>query len=285
VSIEEDLEKERESVMLHNKDEELMGDWIASKDIDEAADGTSLYGTEEVNGIPVHSCYLKVKIEDSGIGMTEEEQARIFTRFSQANNRTSKEYGGSGLGLAICKILAKQMGGYLYVESQKGAGSTFYLSVHCKYPSGASKNLQKTRSPGLPLTETRRVSLGPETTILVVEDNTMNQLLLNRILKIKGYKVVLANNGLEGFETYQTYAQQTSPFQYILMDIQMPVMDGLESTIRIRNFEKQQKLTPSIIIGLSGNARDEYKEQALTAGMNHYITKPYHKEILFSLLK
>eukprot|EP00026_Physarum_polycephalum_P000093 Phypoly_transcript_00093.p1 GENE.Phypoly_transcript_00093~~Phypoly_transcript_00093.p1 ORF type:complete len:2228 (+),score=422.82 Phypoly_transcript_00093:105-6788(+) len=286
VGIEENLEKEREAVILHNNDEEVMGDWIASKDIDEI---TNEFGTEEVNGIPVQSCFLKVKIEDTGIGMTEDEQARIFTRFSQANNRTSKEYGGSGLGLAICKILAKQMGGYLYVESKKGEGSTFHLSVHCKRPSNLIRTSSgKLKPPTLPGNEPPKRRLSDENSeigILVVEDNTMNQLLLNRILKIKGYKVHMANNGLEGFETYKTRALQNIPFHYILMDIQMPVMDGLESTIRIRNFEKEHESRPATIIGLSGNARDEYKEQALTAGMNYYITKPYHKEILFSLLK
>lgn len=113
----------------------------------------------------------------------------------------------------------------------------------------------------------------------------MNQLLINRILKIKGYRVQVTNNGLEGFDTYKAHVKQNQPFDFILMDIQMPVMDGLEATIQIRKFEEQNNLPPATIIGLSGNARDEYKQQAINAGMNHYVTKPYRKEILFSLLK
>lgn len=234
----------------------------------------------QLNGHSVESCYLKISVKDTGIGMTKEEQSRIFRRFTQANSRTSSEYGGSGLGLAICKILSKLMDGYLYVDSIKDKGSTFCLSVHCKQCIGPAVQSIRLSSEIAPKIVTSKIASTQD--ILVVEDNVTNQLVLTRLLQIRGYKVHVANNGKEAVDKY---TEQPLAFTAVLMDMQMPVMDGLEATMLIRKYEKENEIRNTAIIALSGNARDEYKLQAFAAGMNEYITKPYRKEVIYALLE
>jgi len=266
-------------------------------------------------------CVFTIHVVDTGIGMNEKEQARIFQRFSQANNRTSKEYGGSGLGLSICKKLAKLMNGTISLKSEKHRGSTFTLQLNCKKVLENSLSLktaeEDNNDSGIcvfgdaasPQSIADRHSLpaptkkegdgegkgesGGEkekkkekTRILVAEDNLMNQTLLSRVLSLKGYVVEITSNGEECLTKYKEKQKKDETFySCVLMDIQMPVMDGLQATDLIRKFEVENNIQPVVIIGLSGNARDEYHQTAIAAGMNEYITKPYHKELLYSVLE
>jgi len=247
-------------------------------------------------------CTLLVSVTDTGIGMLQEEQSRIFNRFSQANSRTSKEYGGSGLGLSISKKLAKLMNGFVSVTSAVGEGSTFSFGVQCgRIIHTSTTTTTTTSAPTTPTTITTTTTIGSPSSamttapgyplvclrevdskrVLIVEDNAMNQTLLARLFTLKGFKVDLAGNGQEGLDTYTTNMRE---YSCVMMDIQMPVMGGMQCTKFIRLLEAKHGIKPVPIIGLSGNARDEHRKSALDAGMNEYITKPVHKQDLFTML-
>lgn len=222
---------------------------------------------------------LYFAVEDTGIGMTEEEQSRIFKRFLQANQTTYQEYGGSGLGLAISRKLIELMGGKITVESRSGEGTKFTFSIQCLHYS-----LQKAPDPSLsifPIPKRKKKAKIPQTiiptrrNILIVEDNVINQTVLSKMLAQAGHSCEIANNGAESLAILEKRA-----FDLIFMDIEMPVMNGYEATSKIRQIEEEQKKSPIPIIFLSGYAREDQKEKAKAAGMTDYLTKPYDKIIL-----
>lgn len=222
---------------------------------------------------------LFVVVEDTGIGMTEDEQTCLFKRFSQVCQRTASEYGGSGLGLAISKQLIEMMGGKIWVESQKGIGTKFNFTIQCK-------NASEKEQADLQVESEEQAMMGGEKitpiqkNILIVEDNIVNQRILENFLKRRGYFYQVANNGLEALEKFGECT-----FGVILMDIEMPKMGGLEATRKIRQQEQIMDLPATPIIGLSGNARQEQMQDALKAGMNAYITKPYLKQELYAAIE
>lgn len=222
--------------------------------------------------------WLKLQVEDSGIGMTEEEAGRLFERFSQANRRTASEYGGSGLGLMISKQLVEMMGGTIRVTSQKDQGSCFMVNVRVGTVDKLEiKELQR-------IQELSRAAPSPvaplrDKTILIVEDNLINQKILAAYLKPYGCRCEIAANGVEAVEKYRQI-----PIDLIFMDIEMPQMNGLGATQKIRELEYISKRhTP--IIGLSGNAGKEQMQIALESGMDEYLTKPYQKQAVYTLLE
>jgi signal transduction histidine kinase/DNA-binding response OmpR family regulator len=226
--------------------------------------------------------YLNISVTDTGIGMTLEEQTRLFDRFAQASRRTSSKYGGSGLGLAISKQLVKAMGGDIQVASQKDHGSQFRFTICCKQLSEEEK-LQLAQTQTLPLNLSPSFPTNTDQKaiyILIVEDNVLNQRVLRNYLEKKGYRCQVAHHGQEALEKYN---QDT--FDLIFMDIEMPIMGGLEATQRIRekeNLSNSNSTTP--IIGLSGNASKEQIQTGLKAGMNAYMTKPYHREEVYRMI-
>lgn len=201
------------------------------------------------------SVNLTFRIEDTGIGIKSEDLAKLFKPFSQADASTTRKYGGSGLGLVICQHLIKAMGGALSVESQPGKGSRFEFSVLLKR---ARVNIQ----PSQPV-EKQKINAS----ILVVEDNIINAEVMAGLLEDMQHTVQHCNNGLEALE----YLREHPQTDLIFMDIQMPVMDGLEAT---RQIKAEEKLKNIPLIGLSANALDEDKQKALQAGMDDYLTKP-----------
>jgi PAS domain S-box-containing protein len=226
---------------------------------------------------------FEIAVHDTGTGLSEEELNKLFKRFSQTVANVNK-YGGSGLGLLISKNLAILMGGDIIVESQKGKGSTFRCIIWCErlQPQDDKKNNLITEkpivTPFLPSSLSLRSLRKPK--ILVVDDVDVNRKLLINNLQKENYTCLEANNGEAALKTFMA----TPGIDIIFMDIVMPGIDGLETTRRIRHYEKEQKLSSAFIIGVSGNAMENQVQEALQAGINTYITKPFKKEEILKMV-
>ena len=206
---------------------------------------------------------LKLSVHDTGMGVPESKRRQIFESFTQADSSTTRRFGGTGLGLTICAGLAQLMGGRIWVESEEGHGSTF----HVTFEVGAlAEEAEAARTePGAlqPLaTRTLRV--------LLVEDNEVNQRLAVWLLEHLGHTVAIANNGEQAVEMA---SPPGAPFDLILMDMQMPVMNGLDATRAIRDRERgTHRHVP--IVAMTANAMSGDKERCLEAGMDGYVSKP-----------
>lgn len=218
---------------------------------------------------------LRFSVRDTGIGIEESARARIFNAFEQAEASTAARHGGTGLGLAISSRLVQMMGGVLEVDSEVGEGSVFYFTVAFEYAGEASLKPQpcKEAKAALPDFQGKR--------ILLAEDNELNQEIARTILEMQGFRVVCAANGKEALERFSGSGGQ--PFDAILMDIRMPVMDGLEATRRIRTAGRPDSRTVPII-ALTANAFDEDTRKSMASGMNGHLSKPIQVEQLLELL-
>jgi PAS domain S-box-containing protein len=210
---------------------------------------------------------LRFTVRDTGIGLSPEQLERLFQSFSQADASISRQYGGTGLGLAISRRLAEAMGGTMWAESDgPGEGSTFHVTISAQVVSETV--VAPDSSPGLGM-----LDLDPEHAtrhplrILLVEDNAVNQKLALRLLAQMGYDADVAGNGLEAIE-----AVERQRYDLVLMDVQMPEMDGLEATRRIVA-EAPSEQRPWIV-AMTANAMEGDREACLAAGMNGYIAKP-----------
>lgn len=211
---------------------------------------------------------LKVEVEDTGPGIPAEARETIFDSFTQVDASTTRRFGGSGLGLAICNRLVSAMGGTLDFASEIGKGSTFWFTIDLlagAEGSGSDRNLE--RSP-FSVVHSRALS------ILVVEDDIVNQEVARGLLGMLGHKVDVVEDGAVAVS-----AVQQKTYDLVFMDMQMPVMDGVEATRQIRSAGHDAALLP--IIAMTANAFNEQKEECLAAGMNDFITKP----IVISRLK
>lgn len=225
------------------------------------------------------STMLQIDVRDTGIGITEEQQSILFHAFTQADMSMTRRYGGTGLGLVISKNLAELMNGTIQVTSELGKGSCF--TIVCKFDHAANIAVPiDTSSDNRVLSEnelTERYTVLRNSHILLVEDNEINQIVATEILNQQGMLVDIANNGLEAVRM-----AQITTYDAILMDVQMPEMDGYEATRQIRCIPNQAN-TP--IIAITADAIKGVKEQVLDAGMNDYITKPFEPIHLFSVLQ
>ena len=203
---------------------------------------------------------LEVQVKDTGIGIAEENQRKIFEMFTQADTSISRRFGGTGLGLAITKSLVELQNGSIRLESKTGAGSTFTIRI--PYSSVSSPT---------PVASGTHVGR-----ILVVEDNLVNQKLVSKILEKHGYSTEVCDNGQKALE-----ALAASEFRLVLMDVHMPVMDGLETTRRIRQDPRWLALP---IVAMTARALDGDKQTCLEAGMNGMLTKPIHAAHLLSVI-
>jgi len=210
---------------------------------------------------------LEFCVEDTGIGIEQEHQERIFAPFFQGDSSTTRSFGGSGLGLVISKKIVEEMGGELLFESVKDEGSRFYFSLVLRSESRAAAKKESGARDGLDLSGE---------TILVVEDNEINQEVITMMLEHVGAKVDLANNGAEGIEKYKEYKNL---YALILMDLQMPVMSGYEAAKEIRKTD-----TEIPIIAITAAAMIEDKEKVLAAGMNEHLSKPIDSKQLYTVL-
>lgn len=212
---------------------------------------------------------LKFSVIDTGIGISEEGRKRLFKSFSQLSESTQRKFGGTGLGLAISKNLTQLMEGEIGVESQEGKGSTFWFTaVFDKVDSKEEKQDQRSRvKKKQKSTDERKLN------ILLVEDNKINQKVALASLKPFGHDIKVAENGEEAIEKYKN-----GKFDVILMDIQMPVMDGYSATREIRKIEKAEKRPHSKIVALTANARKEDQDESFKAGMDDFISKPFKRQ-------
>ena len=212
---------------------------------------------------------LHFAVKDTGIGISPKEQQKLFTAFMQVDTSSTRRYGGTGIGLALSKKFATLMSGSLWCESTSAVGSTFHFTIPLRY---ADKEGQPPVAVE-PLNEDQLLEKKLRgRTLLLVEDNEINQLVAQEILEQVGMRVTIANNGREALDILES---QT--FDAILMDIQMPEMDGLTASRAIRRHKQFASLP---IIALTAHARPEDKKVALEAGMNAHITKPIDPRIL-----
>jgi PAS domain S-box-containing protein len=209
------------------------------------------------------------EIEDSGIGIPKEKLHLLFQSFSQIDSTNSRKFGGTGLGLAISKQIVELMGGNINVESQIGVGSKFCFTINGEITEEALG------SNSLGTDSWNPEELLPYT-ILIAEDNFVNQKVLEYMLQTLGLKAELASNGVEVIEM-----MKTSKFDIIFMDVQMPEMDGLEASSLIR---KDYGDTP-FIVAMTANSSAADKEKCLNSGMNHFISKPFIIEQVMSVLQ
>lgn len=216
---------------------------------------------------------IKVFVSDTGIGIPEEKQRKIFDSFSQADGSTSRKYGGTGLGLTISQQLVKLMKGEMGVESEEGQGATFWFTMQLREAENADD---------FSFGDTPRESQQPEElplNILLAEDNTVNQRLAKRMLEKRGHKIDIVSNGQEAID-----AVASSKYDVVLMDMQMPEMDGLEATQIIRRTEASNGHHIPII-ALTANAMKRDRDACLAAGMDAYISKPINPEKLFEEIR
>ena len=239
------------------------------------AQGTITLGGQ-VDWLTNDDAIVTLTVSDTGIGIPSEKIDRLFEKFVQVDGSTTRQYGGTGLGLAICRELVSMMGGKIWIDSVQGAGSTFYV------------RLPLTRSPSVALTAPspapgpmpallpvpNPASLAPpqqhpRLKILAAEDVAANQMVLQAALEHRNIDLTLVDNGAQALEAFRL-----ERFDLILMDIQMPVMDGLAATRAIRSQERLANLVPTPIIALSANAMDYQVASYREAGCDDYIAKP-----------
>lgn len=218
---------------------------------------------------------LAFEVTDTGVGIPEDKLGYIFEKFTQADGSISRKYGGTGLGLAITKKLIDMHGGAIFVESALGMGSTFRITL----PSQVCQSDSSTENtvPALSKAPADPQSTHSMPSILVVEDNHVNQKVVTAILRKKGYQVDVANHGREALEFLELLS-----YGLVLMDVQMPVLDGLETTRMIRRDSRFVNLP---VVAMTAHAMSGDRERCLAAGMNGYIAKPLNPASLLRVVE
>ena len=265
------------------------------------------------------SSIFEVSVRDTGRGISQDEKRMLFHRFTQPSSTSFAKYGGSGLGLYISKCLVELMGGVLYVESQQGKGSTFTFTFKAAEsvtgPSPILLNGQqnhrnhnnttsperKAPSPPVSSADKSRLGVWPAPTtdtgpslikkVLIVDDNPINQRVVARLLEAKAISVTTASNGYEAIGKLINLFKSNTPVDMVLMDLDMPFMDGISATREIRSlndvqtkFHISSKLSKVTIIGITGHVSKEKFANARLAGMDDCIGKPIAGKVLFDLI-
>ena len=221
---------------------------------------------------------LSVEVRDTGISIAPEHQQQIFTGFSQAEAATTRRYGGTGLGLAISQRLVQLMGAELTLQSELGKGSCFSFTL--ELPVVEALALPSATAALPQRGATRRLS---GLRLLLVEDNPNNQLVARELLQDEGALVELAENGLQALQRLDQMLAQGEPrFDAVLMDVQMPVMDGFTATRRLR---ERPELATLPVVAISANVMATDRAQCLAAGMNEHVGKPFDLDLLVALLQ
>ncbi|WP_442943580.1 ATP-binding protein [Nostoc sp.] len=229
---------------------------------------------------------IQFSVKDTGIGISRDRLERLFKAFSQVDSSITRQYGGTGLGLAICKQLCELMGGRIWVESELSVGSTFYFTIAASVipeESGVKSQELFLLSSRKSFPVSSYQSLDPhKLKILLTEDNQVNQKIALKQLQNLGYSADVAANGKEALQLLKKI-----PYDLILMDCQMPVLDGLETTKEIHRWPESSFVSGRrpIVIAMTANAMKEDKQMCLDAGMDDYLSKPVIKEKLAAALE
>ncbi len=214
--------------------------------------------------------YLRFEVKDTGIGIPKDKQKSIFESFTQANTDTTRKYGGTGLGLAITKNLTELQGGEIGIESEPGKGTTFIVTIPYKLTSQLSKETAENTQP-----QTYDLS---KINVLLVEDNTLNQMVAKQFFKKWNNTISIANNGAEAIKMLS----EPNAFDIVLMDLQMPEMSGYEAAQIIRASDSSVLNHQIPIIALSADAFLETRQKVLEIGMNDFVTKPFKPDELYN---
>ncbi len=221
-------------------------------------------------------CTLRFLVQDTGIGITEEQKAKLFTAFQQAESQTTRKYGGTGLGLALSKRIVELMGGEIRVDSEPGRGSVFSFTV--KAPR---VDMQSGEGPSDTAPQTMQEGEFAGRVILLADDVEINREIISSLLEVTGLVIDNAENGAQAVELFESRPER---YSLILMDVQMPVMDGYEATRRIRAGScPQGAVVP--IIAMTANVFKEDVERSLASGMSGHLGKPVEVEKLLLLLR
>ncbi|MCX6286021.1 MAG: ATP-binding protein [Bacteroidetes bacterium] len=264
----------------------LEGSVVVSVEILDAARLDDLRLTEylpdnvfKMNTLPQGNVLLKFEVSDTGVGIPEEDQANLFKEYAQLDSPLIKQFEGTGLGLSISKNLIDLMKGKIGVISKKDSGSTFWFTL--LYEAGDIEAFRNNISQ-----KQKKVRKSRPLTILLVEDNILNQKFAATTLNRAGHQVEIAENGKVAFEKFRE-----THYDLIIMDIAMPIMDGLESTHVIRNYEKEQKekdpvnaKLPIKIIAVTAHVIMTDRDKCLAAGMDEYLAKPYRPKELTDVI-
>jgi CheY-like chemotaxis protein len=262
----------------------LIGDQFRLKQVIMNLIGNAIKFTEEGEVIlnvslisrSKNSVKINFSVKDTGIGLTKDQQKRLFKPFVQGNPSTTRKFGGTGLGLSICWSIVKLLGGEIGLESEINKGSTFFFTLDFKinkhvYPKMAELDVVECKDIEY-INESIEIK---KKNILIVEDNEINQFVTNEILSKINVNISIVGNGQEAV-TYLSDDKNT--IDIILMDLQMPVLDGFGATMKIRKLERH-KNTP--IIALTADVVPESRSRIFDVGMNDYLLKPFEPETLY----
>ena len=230
--------------------------------------------TVSIKSRPGSDRELLFSIKDNGIGIAVDKQQLIFDSFTQADSLTTRKYGGTGLGLTICQKLLTIMRGHIWLESQPGKGSTFFFTIPFAQATAARPEINTNSE-----LQSASCDMLPAARILLVDDNKDNCNLIRLYLRSTPFTLKTVENGKEAVKAFCA-----KPYDLILMDIEMPVMDGYEATQKIRQWEQKHKRAPVPIIALTAHAFIRFKKKCLDAGCNDFLTKPVKKSKLIETI-